>query len=194
MDRAAWEQTAREVSGAFRRFPGVEDGQMFLRAERQTQRFLNSEGAWDRTGTTLLDVALRASARTADGTPLSDVRHFYGRRAADLPRQTKLVSAAEDLARSLTQLAAAGKTEEYSGPVLFTGEAAAVFFDRLLADKLTDPALPVTEGARGGAIPAGGQADGTARVGRSFPPASRWWTTRPLPRLRTSSSRRLSGR
>src|SRR5206468_2138451 len=129
VNRAAWENTARAVSAVFRKFPGIEDGRMGLRAERQVQRFLNSEGSWHRTGTVLLDVTLRASARGSDGTPFSDVRHFYARRAADLPSQEQLIASAKELAQSLTQIAAAGKAEEYTGPVLFTGEAAAVLFD-----------------------------------------------------------------
>src|SRR5262249_35503181 len=150
VEPAAWEKTARAVTAAFRRIPGVEDGQMLMRAERQTQRFLNSEGSWHHTGKALLEVVLRASARASDGTPVSDFRRFFGGSAADLPSQERLVAAAEELGQSLTRLASAGKTEEYSGPVLFTGDAAAVFFDRLLADKLSDPALPVMEGGRGG--------------------------------------------
>src|SRR2546427_419705 len=96
---------------------------------------------------------LRASARRGDGNWVSDSRHFYARRAADLPSQEKLAAAAAELATALTGLAAAGKAEEYTGPVLFTGEAAAVFFDRLLAEKLADPALPVTANPRGGPSP-----------------------------------------
>jgi predicted Zn-dependent protease len=96
------------------------------------------------------EVTLRAAARAADGTWVSDSRHYYARRPADLPSPDKLAAAATDLATSLTQVAAAGQVEEYTGPVLFTGEAAAVFFDRLLADKLADPALPVSANLRMG--------------------------------------------
>jgi predicted Zn-dependent protease len=148
VDTAAWEKTARAVSAAFRRFPAIQNGQASLRAEGQTQRFLNSEGSWHRTGTTLFEVTLRATVRTDQGETISDVRHFYARRAAELPPQEKLIAAAESLATSLTELASAKKGEEYSGPVLFTGEAAATFFDRLLAEKLTNPAPPVTEDGR----------------------------------------------
>lgn len=169
VDQNAWEKTARVVSGVFRRFPGVEDGQVSLRAERQIQRFLNSEGSWHRTGTVLLEVTLRASVRAADGTPLNDVRRFYARRPADLPSQQQLTAAAETLAGSLTQLAAAGKTEEYNGPILFTGEAAAIFFDRLLADKLADPALPVVADSRMGQFQRADKL--TGQIGRKILPA-----------------------
>jgi TldD protein len=150
VERAAWEKMARAVSAAFRRSPGVEDCQVAMRAERLVQRFLNSEGSWHRSGANLYEIVLRASARTADGTSISDTRRFHGRRTEDLPSQERLIAAAEALAQSVTQLAAAGKTEEYSGPVLFTGEAASVFFDRLLADKLADGATPVSEDPRAG--------------------------------------------
>lgn len=147
ISRAAWEATARAVSAVFRGYDALEDGRVTLRAQRQIQRFLNSEGSWHRTGQTLLEVTLSASARAADGTTVRDSRRFHARRAADLPSQQALIAAAEELARSLVQLATAKNAEEYSGPILFAGEAAAIFFDRLLVEKLTDPAPPV--GAEG---------------------------------------------
>src|SRR5207249_754695 len=77
VDPAAWEKTARSVSAVFRRFPTLDNGMASLRAERQTQRFLNSEGSWNRAGSVLLEVTLRASARAADGTSIGDSRRFY---------------------------------------------------------------------------------------------------------------------
>jgi TldD protein len=169
IDRSAWEKTARAVSAAFRRFPAVEDGRVGLRAERQVQRFLNSEGSWHRTGAVLMEITLRATVRAVDGAPISDTRRFYARRTADLPSQERLTGAAEELAKSLTELASAGKTEEYSGPVLFTGDAAALFFDRLLADKLSDPAVPVSAGGGPGAFQRGDKL--TGQLGRKILPA-----------------------
>jgi predicted Zn-dependent protease len=168
VEPAAWEKTARAVSGAFRRFPALQNGTATLRAERQTQRFLNSEGSWHRTGTTLLEVTLRATALSAEGDTISDIRRFHARRAAELPSQEALIAAAEALATSLTEVAAAKKGEEYSGPVLFTGDAAAIFFDRLVADKLTNPALPVSEEGRGGQFARGDKL--TGQLGRKVLP------------------------
>jgi len=169
IDRDTWEKRTRAVSAVFRQFPAVEDGRVGLRAERQIGRFLNSEGSWNRTGAVLMEVTLRATARGADGTPITDNRRFFARRPADLPTQEQMVSAATELAKSLSDLAAAGKMEEYSGPVLFTGEAAALFFDRLLADKVSDPALPVSADGNGGGF---GRADKlTSQLGHKILPA-----------------------
>src|SRR5262249_26436050 len=71
-DRAAWENTARAVSATFRRFPGIEDGRLVVSGQRQTQRFLNSEGSWHRTGTILWTAMVQATARTADNNLVSD--------------------------------------------------------------------------------------------------------------------------
>ena len=154
-DRAGWEERLRAASAAFRQEPRLEEGSASLRADRRMQRFLNSEGSWHRTGAVLVEVTLRASARAADGTRVSDIRRFFARRAADLPSREQLTSAARDLARSVSEVAAAKRTEEYTGPVLFTGEAAALVFDRLLADGLADPTPPTAafggRGGRGGA-------------------------------------------
>jgi predicted Zn-dependent protease len=80
-----------------------------------------------------------------------------------------LIATAEQLGRSVAGLAKAGKAEEYTGPVLFTGEAAGIVFDQLLADKLTDPAPPVSAGPRGGQLARGGKL--TGQVGRRVLPA-----------------------
>jgi predicted Zn-dependent protease len=148
-DRAAWETKARAVSAVFRRFPSVEDGRLVVSAQRQTQRFVNSEGSWHRTGNVLWTAMIQATVRMPDNNLLTDSRRFYGRRAADLPSQEALIAAAEGLANSLTGLAAAKATEEYNGPVLITGDAAAMFFDLLLGAKLSDPAVPVSADGRG---------------------------------------------
>jgi TldD protein len=149
-DRAAWETKARTVSAVFRRFPKVEDGRLIVSAQRQTQRFVNSEGSWNRTGSVLWTAMIQASVRMSDNNLLTDARRFYARSAAGLPSQEALIAAAEALANSLTELAAAKETQEYSGPVLFTGDAAPMFFDLLLGAKLSDPAVPVTPDGRAG--------------------------------------------
>ena len=107
-DRAAWEKTARAVSAAFRRFPNLEDGQVAMRGERLTHRFLNSEGSWHRVGNTFYEVVLRSSMPQADGTTLSDTRRFYALRPAGLPSQEQLIASAESLAQSLATVVAAG--------------------------------------------------------------------------------------
>jgi predicted Zn-dependent protease len=148
VDRTAWEKTARAVSAVFRRHPTIHEGRVTLQADRQVQRFVNSEGSWHRTGSVLLEVVLRASARGSDGTSYGDVRRFYARRAAELPSQDRLMAAAEELAGSLVALLTAPKVEEYTGPILFTGDAAATFYYRMIAEKLSDTAPPVTGNAR----------------------------------------------
>jgi predicted Zn-dependent protease len=147
----------------------VEEGTAGLRGERRVQRFLNSEGSWHRTGTLLLEVTLRAMARAEDGTRVSDTRRFFARRPADLPSRERLAQAARELARAVSDLAAAKKAEEYVGPVLFTGDAAALFFDRLLADGVSDTTPPVGGAGRGARAV---RADSLAgQVGRRILPA-----------------------
>jgi predicted Zn-dependent protease len=70
---------------------------------------------------------------------------------ADLPSADVLEKAAKDLAGRLEKLAAAPKAEEYRGPILFEGPAAADFLMQALSPQLGSSNEPV--GSRGGGNP-----------------------------------------
>jgi predicted Zn-dependent protease len=74
---------------------------------------------------------------------LSDTEVFVGSEEKDLPPAETMEAAARALAERLTRLAAAPKAEEYRGPVLFEGPAAAEFFHQTLAPSLGNSHEPV---------------------------------------------------
>ncbi len=82
---------------------------------------------------------LSCSTQAADGMPLSLSWTAEGHRVEDLPPEGALIEAARGLAKRLDDLAKAPAAEDYWGPVLFTGKAAARFFLETVGGPLSNP-------------------------------------------------------
>lgn len=138
-DRAAWEQTIREVSAVFRRFPTVQTSSVDLKWRAQHVYFVDSEGRSYVKPGHWYELRMKAAAQADDGMVQSDDRHLYWRTLARVPEPALLRAEAERLAEEITALAAAPKIETYLGPVLLEGQAAGEFFSQLLAGGLAGP-------------------------------------------------------
>jgi hypothetical protein len=95
--------------------------------------YLNSEGTsytWTRPV-----VVLKATARTqADGgMPLSDAVEFYAHSADALPSRERIVAQVRAMCVRLDSLRHAVVADQYNGPVLFEGRAAAELFSERFA-------------------------------------------------------------
>lgn len=128
--------TAR-LSEVFARYPGLELGQVHLGHEAGAIWILDTEGT--RVMRPVQETTLRAVAhhRTTGGMRLTDQRLWTVRTPADLPSEEALKAQIDGMASDLVTLAAAPLlAEEYVGPVLFEGEAAADLFRWLLLPQL----------------------------------------------------------
>lgn len=108
----------------------------------QTRYFISSEGSMNREGSDGAIVSLSASAQTADGMKVSDFAIFAADTEDQLPSEPDLEKEAKALSQRVQDLSKAERLEEYSGPVLFEGPAAAEVFAYSLAPKLVNP-IPV---------------------------------------------------
>ncbi|MBL8915593.1 MAG: hypothetical protein JNM17_33150 [Archangium sp.] len=144
------DQTAaltRRTSAVFLENPLLQEGTAWYRARSSQQTFASSEGAMHRLGEEEVFVQLAVSAQAADGMDLRLRKQFNGHDAADLPSEAELIDAAKKLSAQMTALAKAPVADEdYSGPVLFVDQAAALFFLSSIGDPLSNPREPL--GAR----------------------------------------------
>ncbi len=152
VEEARWASAATDLSAVFRKFKEIQDSGVTFRASSRTHTFLTSEGLRNRTSGTTFRIDVTASTQAEDGMPLEDSLSFVGRFASDLPPLAEMTTSVESMARGLALRAKADTADEYIGPVLFEGEAAAEFVLQLLVDKLSNPREPL--GMRGG--PGGG--------------------------------------
>ena len=147
VDPEATAGLVKRASAVFLDNPVLQEGTATYRERSSQQTFASSEGATHRFGEEEAFVQLAVSAQATDGMELHLRKRFNGHDAADLPAEPELIAAAKALSAQMTALVKAPVADEdYSGPVLFVDQAAAVFFLSTLGDPLSNPREPL--GAR----------------------------------------------
>jgi predicted Zn-dependent protease len=147
VDRKTWEERTTSLSGVFRRYPEIQESQVSFTAVGGTQRFLNSEGFRHRYGDYLFGITMDGSAQAEDGMGISHAATLWVKRLEDIPPQEELIEKTVKVADKITMMASAALGEEYAGPVLFEGGAAAGFFGDLFLQNVTDPREPLMGGS-----------------------------------------------
>jgi len=148
-DRARWEAMARSLSGLFRQMPDVYTSMVSFSASNSYIRFINSEGTSYTRGEPRVTFNARASTQAADGTPLEDFVWIYARSLSGLPSQDELGSRVRTLGQELKELRAASEIENYNGPVLAEGDAAAQLFEWVFVPNLIGSRQPIIDSQMG---------------------------------------------
>jgi predicted Zn-dependent protease len=157
VDRVKWEALARSLSGLFRQMPDVYTSNVSLSAANSYSRYLNSEGTSYTRRQPRVTFSAHAATQAPDGTPLEDSVWLYARSVAELPSADELASRVRSLGQRLKDLRAASAIENYNGPVLVEGDAAAQLLEREFMPNLLGWRRPLMDNASG-AQP-GGQAE-----------------------------------
>ncbi len=141
-DEKKWTDLIRKLSGILAESRESLSSKADFTHRAQTRWFISSEGAMNREGSDGAIVSLSASAQTPDGMKVSDFAIFAADSEELLPSPSELEKEARALSERVQSLSNASRLEEYSGPVLFEGPAAAEVFAYALAPKLVNP-IPV---------------------------------------------------
>jgi predicted Zn-dependent protease len=148
-DRAQWETLARNLSGLFRQMPDINASTISFSAANSYIRYLNSEGTFYTRREPRVTFNAHANTQAPDGTPLEDSVWFYARSVAELPSADELTSQVRSLGQRLKDLRAASVIENYNGPVLVEGDAAAQLFRHVFMPHLLGTRRPLMDGALG---------------------------------------------
>ena len=186
LDEDAWTSRVRSLSAIFAQYPEIKISSVELEANNGGTYLVNSEGSEVRAPENVVLLRVRAASQASDGMTLRDALTFHAFDAARLPSEAEMTRGVTALAKNVAAMAKAEKGEDYSGPVLFEGEAGAQVFGEVLGANLSLTRRPVVEGGRGG----GGQAsEFEGRIGaRVLPdtfnvvddPTQKEWRGRPL--------------
>lgn len=184
LDEDAWAARVRNLSAVFAGYPSVKDSRVDLEAGAGGYYVVNSEGTEVRVPEDVTFLRMRAMAQSADGSAVRDLTSYHAIEPSGMPGDAELMAAARELAARVTALATAPKGEDYNGPVLFEGAAAAQLFAEVVGRNVVLARRP--EGGRGGAFLA---SEFEGRVGsRVLPesfdvvddPTQKQWRGRPL--------------
>jgi len=152
-DRARWREVVRRVCAVFREHEAVQASRVWVTAEVRNRWLVNSEGFRIRRSTPHFAVVMTARGQADDGMHVSDGESFAAESEAGLPKEDDLLAAARALALKVAQLRDAARAEDYRGPVLFEGRAAAQLFAQVLAPNLSNPVEPIGDTFGGGGNP-----------------------------------------
>jgi hypothetical protein len=148
LDEESWSARVRELSAIFEAYPTVEASSVDLSAVQTGQYYLNSEGAEARIPDRLIYLRARAETQAPDGMVLHDAVAFHALDFDRMPAQPELRRGIAAMAANLAALAGAPKGEDYSGPVLFEGQAGAQLFAEVLGGNLALTRRPVMDPGR----------------------------------------------
>src|SRR3990172_9132371 len=135
LDSDAWKDAVRKVTGFLAGQPGVMEPAMDVQASRDTNYYVNTEGAAVRTSLAVYDIKLSAWTRTEDGMKVKDFRHFLTSDPKELPDLAKLMAEARALAQELSDLRSAEEFSPYTGPAILGPAVAGVFFHEALGHR-----------------------------------------------------------
>jgi len=136
VDTARETDMVRKLSAVFKEYPRVQKSFVRLEDKAITRWFVNSEGFCNRTPKNQCYMIAIASVQAANGAIISDTEIASAERSSELPSEEVLLDRLRKLAERLTKLAEAKEIDQYRGPVLFEGEAAAELVSQVLQTNL----------------------------------------------------------
>jgi len=127
VDKAAWEQRLREITGVFREYPHIFYDTAIMQTSNETDYFVSSEGAHVATPNQVARLVVVARTRAADGMDLFRVETFEADNTGHLPAQSEVIAKTVALAKNLDDLRNAPITEPYNGPAILSGRRRCFF-------------------------------------------------------------------
>ncbi len=143
-DDKQWEAVIRNVSARFAAHPAVVSSNVRVRAISSTLRLVTSEGTVVRVPQELSSVDIVAAGIAPDNSRVWNHRLITVVHPSELPKEEDLRKEADAVASETDALVKAPAAEDYSGPVLFEGEAAPGLVAQLLTDATRLARKPVT--------------------------------------------------
>lgn len=177
LDADAWAARVKRASAACRSSTKAHGCSVALRSRHMCQRFVASDGARHRFCEAKLELRVSASAQAADGMPVGTEWKGQARTEAELPDEAALLAIVRDTAAALeAKLAAPAASDDYVGPVLFTGPAAPTFFLATLAGPLSYPRESLGQRQQGRLTERLGKHVSVTHLSAVDDPTQRTWT------------------
>jgi TldD protein len=128
-----WKQNLRTTSDLFRSDPALESSGAYLQFRILNRYFVNTEGTVSRSGKALYNFSLSGATQADDGMRIERSRAYVVTQPEELPKPEEIARDAKELIGTFEKLRKAPLVEDdYRGPVLFSADAAASLFERLI--------------------------------------------------------------
>lgn len=137
LNKDLWTDRVRELSSIFLEFPLLRNSWVRFDERILNLWLVNSEGTIARNGECSARYQAFANIQTKEGEIISDGIEALARDEDNLPSVDVMKDELRKLGTRLTQLVSAPVGEDYDGPVLFEGQAAAEFVASTLGPNIT---------------------------------------------------------
>lgn len=154
IEESTWTERVRSLSSVFLQYPQIKASTVEVQAARDTRYLVTSEGTEVRVPEHMLVLRARVMGQAPDGMLVRDTLAFHTLNLHQLAPEPEIRRGLTALADNVTRLTRAPVGENYSGPVLFEGVAAAQVFAEVLGRNLALTRKPITEPGYPGAFPA----------------------------------------
>jgi hypothetical protein len=134
----------------------IDNSEVSVADARGTRYYLNSEGFKVVAPIQVASIHVSADARADDGMTVREAFTLVEKQLQDLPAMPDILSRTKDMAARLSAARVAPIGEEYTGPVLLEGQAAAEIVAETLVQAVSARRVPETAGGRGGGRGGGG--------------------------------------
>lgn len=135
-DEAYWKKSCTELSNIFKKFPRINKSEVIFSIVSQKIYFTSSEGTKRIEPRALVSMEVYASTQAPDGMMLNDLISYSRITPDQLPKLSEIIQKTEVMAKELSDLSESSILDEYIGPVIFEGQAAAEFFRQMLGKNL----------------------------------------------------------
>ncbi|MBX9691547.1 MAG: peptidase U62 [Cyanobacteria bacterium] len=136
VDRTAWEDRVRRLSGVFNDYPFIHESSVRFTAGREIRYLVTSEGTAIRDFIKSYIINLYAETTAEDGMELFLSERIEAFGDDTLPSEDEVRSRILKMADRLSVLREAPVAEPYAGPAILQGRAAGVFFHEILGHRL----------------------------------------------------------
>lgn len=136
VNRAAWEERARRLSGFFKAYPEIYDASVTLTCDDRVTSFVNSENTSLEFGATRVRLSVLAQTKAMDGMDLFRFESFDAHTPDKLADDATIERAMQKMADDLIKLRNAPLIEPSTVPAILRGRASGVFFHEIFGHRI----------------------------------------------------------
>ena len=171
-DPSTFEKLIKSLSEVFREFPEIQASRVSLTAVSIRRYFASTENSIAAVPQSMVRLVVTCETQADDGMRLKHFASFMVRNLDELPTEGVLKTEVRRVATELTRVRKAPVIDDYTGPVLFEGRAAAQITRELLADNLSGTPPPTLAQEGMGRMMMSRDSELASQVGHPILPAS----------------------
>ena len=145
VQKSRWVQMVDELSKLFLNQEQIQKSKVDLSVQIINSYYINSEGAKSIEPSASTQLVIAAYTQADDGMPLGNYLRYTASHPKELPDKTSLNNDINTMINDLLASRAAPVAEDYSGPVLFAGQAAGELFGQGLSRFLLGRKMPLAD-------------------------------------------------